>query len=200
VTKAASIDPFQKGKTYLKSGSTFERPTANSFKIVKTGSFVKKYKIGKQIGEGSYGTVHVCEEIVSGAERSVKFIKREKNHNDDEQNKISGEISILSSLDHPNIAGFHEVINETTRHCLVSEYCKGGDLMESLDKYENFKEEDAGKIIKRLLSAIYYCHEKGIIHRDLKPENLMFEGDNCPDNIKVIDFGESLFTTVKKMV
>ena len=28
----------------------------------------------------------------------------------------------------------------------------------------------------------------------------MFEGDNCPDNIKVIDFGESLFTNVKKMV
>jgi calcium-dependent protein kinase len=82
----------------------------------------------------------------------------------------------------------------------VSEYCKGGDLMESLDKYENFCEQDAGKIIKRLLSAINYCHEKGIIHRDLKPENLMFEGDNCPDNIKVIDFGESLFATVKKMV
>lgn len=72
--------------------------------------------------------------------------------------------------------------------------------MESLDKYENFNEQDAGKIVKRLLSAINYCHEKGIIHRDLKPENLMFEGDNCPDNIKVIDFGESLFSTVKKMV
>ena len=72
--------------------------------------------------------------------------------------------------------------------------------MESLDKYENFQEQDAGKIIKRVCSAINYCHEKGIIHRDLKPENLMFEGDNCPDNIKVIDFGESLFTTVKKMV
>ena len=50
--------------------------------------------------------------------------------------------------------------------------------MESLDKYESSKEGDAGKIINRLLSAIYYCHEKGIIHRDLKPEALMFEGDN----------------------
>lgn len=68
--------------------------------------------------------------------------------------------------------------------------------MESLDKYENFCEQDAGRIIKRVCSAINYCHEKGIIHRDLKPENLMFEGDNNPDNIKVIDFGESLFTTV----
>jgi hypothetical protein len=38
------------------------------------------------------------------AERSVKFIKREKNHNELEANKIMGEIAILSSLDHPNIA------------------------------------------------------------------------------------------------
>ena len=50
--------------------------------------------------------------------------------------------------------------------------------MESLDKHESFKEGDAGNIIKRLLSAINYCREKGIIHRDLKPEALMFEGDD----------------------
>jgi serine/threonine protein kinase len=56
------------------------------------------------LGEGSYGTVHACLENGTKAERSVKFIKREKNHNELEANKIMGEIAILSSLDHPNIA------------------------------------------------------------------------------------------------
>ena len=58
--------------------------------------------------------------------------------------------------------------------------------MESLDKYENFKEGDAGKIIKRLLSAINYCHEKGIIHRDLKPENILVAADG---HLCLTDFG-----------
>ena len=31
------------------------------------------------LGEGSYGTVHACLENGTKAERSVKFIKREKN-------------------------------------------------------------------------------------------------------------------------
>ena len=65
--------------------------------------------------------------------------------------------------------------------------------MEMLDDIEYFGEQEAGLIIKRLLSAVSYLHKEGIIHRDLKPENIMLNWDKCPENIKVIDFGESLF-------
>ena len=40
--------------------------------------------------------------------------------------------------------------------------------------------------MKKVLSALQYCHSQGIMHRDIKPENIMFgEGGD----IRLIDFG-----------
>ena len=36
---------------------------------------------------------------------------------------------------------------------------------------------EAKDIIKALLGAVAYCHEKGIVHRDLKPQNVILEED-----------------------
>lgn len=49
----------------------------------------------------------------------------------------------------------------------------------------------AASIMKQLLSAIVYCHERNIVHRDLKLENILFETKKADSNLKVIDFGTS---------
>ena len=54
---------------------------------------------------------------------------------------------------------------------------------------KQFAEKDAAKIMKQLLSAVRYCHERKIVHRDLKHENLVLENDDINSNIKIIDFG-----------
>ena len=47
-------------------------------------------------------------------------------------------------------------------------------------------ELEAASEIKKVLSALQYCHSQGIMHRDIKPENIMFgEGGD----IRLIDFG-----------
>lgn len=51
------------------------------------------------------------------------------------------------------------------------ELCTGGDLY-SRDPYT---ENDAAKIIGKILSAVEYMHNNNIIHRDLKYENILFE-------------------------
>ena len=50
-----------------------------------------------------------------------------------------------------------------------------------------------------MLSAVAYCHENSIIHRDIKPENILIDWNrkNMMD-IKVIDFGASVFYNPKK--
>jgi len=54
-----------------------------------------------------------------------------------------------------------------------------------------FTEKDACLIMKQILSAVEYCHEKKIAHRDIKPENCVFEGKDIDSTLKVIDFGRS---------
>jgi calcium-dependent protein kinase len=48
---------------------------------------------------------------------------------------------------------------------------------------------NAKDVIKALLGAVSYCHEKGIVHRDLKPQNIMLEEDLDGSKMKLIDFG-----------
>lgn len=52
------------------------------------------------------------------------------------------------------------------------ELMRGGTLAYRMkDKYSD---EECAIIIKGILLAVHYMHEKRIIHRDLKPENIMF--------------------------
>jgi len=96
---------------------------------------------------------------------------------------------ILKTLDHMNIINAYEVFQAKRSRTLmiVMELCTGGDLYARIP----YTEQQAGRIIKQLLSAISYMHDRKIIHRDLKFENIVFESKDPDALIKVIDFGLS---------
>jgi len=59
---------------------------------------------------------------------------------------------------------------------------------------------DAAKIVKQILSAVNYCHQRNIAHRDLKPENILMNRDFKDPKITIIDFGTSdMFDSGKQM-
>ena len=61
------------------------------------------------------------------------------------------------------------------------------DLEENEFLYDETK---ASIIVRQILEAISYCHDKGIVHRDIKPDNIMIDIDS-EEAIKLIDFGLS---------
>jgi calcium-dependent protein kinase len=112
---------------------------------------------------------------------------------------LLNEIDILKQLDHPHIVKLYEFYQDKLHFYLITEYIEGGELFDRITKVKCFTEKDAAKIMKQLLSAVVYCHNKKIVHRDLKPENLLLEYKDS-DNIKVIDFGTSgVFDPSSKM-
>ncbi len=69
------------------------------------------------------------------------------------------------------------------------EFISGGDLLTILkEKQGRLPEKKAGTIMKQVLSAVLYCHQKNIVHRDLKPENVLIENEH-DWSVKIIDFG-----------
>jgi calcium-dependent protein kinase len=78
--------------------------------------------------------------------------------------------------------------------------CNGGELFERISEQHTFSERDAANIIKQVLSAINYCHQRNIVHRDLKPENLLLDKDSVNPKVTIIDFGTSgIIDPAKKM-
>ena len=69
----------------------------------------------------------------------------------------------------------------------------GGNLLEKIQKMKTFNEVQAANVIKQLLLALNFMHQKNIMHRDLKPENILCEdyadAEEGEINIKLTDFG-----------
>jgi len=92
-------------------------------------------------------------------------------------------------VDHPNIINFYELYEDEKFIHLVMEYCKGGDLIDTIIKRNIVSEDIISEIIYKLLSAVNYLHYIDIVHRDLKPDNILLLSNSADFDIKVIDFG-----------
>jgi calcium-dependent protein kinase len=99
----------------------------------------------------------------------------------------------LRELDHPNILKMYEFFEDDKRYYIVTDICKGGELFDEILARGKFSEKDAAMLMKQVLSCINYCHQNRIVHRDLKPENILLEQTKEFDQIKIIDFGTSLY-------
>jgi serine/threonine protein kinase len=58
------------------------------------------------------------------------------------------------------------------------EMCRGGELFYRLCQRGHYYEQDAARIVYKVVDGVAFLHEKGVVHRDLKPENLLFRTGN----------------------
>ena len=98
-------------------------------------------------------------------------------------------------LDHPNIVRIHECYVEKDRIVIITQLCKGGELLDEVIKDDAFSQDDVKQILKAILGAINYCHKNGVVHRDIKPANILLEtnpdGSSDYSTLKIADFGIS---------
>lgn len=153
-----------------------------------------KYKILSLIGKGSYGSVYKVQHKQSRLFRAMKIIKKTCVSMQDDDQKFLKEIEILMETDHPNIIKIFEYFIDDVNYILITEFIGGGDLYNSITKFNKFSEDTAATIMFQIFSAICYLHSKNIVHRDIKPENILVENWSLKHDeisLKIIDFGTS---------
>ena len=178
---------------------------------------VDEYTLSKLLGKGSYGEVYYTTKEGSNMPYATKRMKREEVENPNYIKYFVNEISILKGLFHKNIVRI-ETLKKTWKHYyIIMEYYDGGTLKENLIKYNNkyktpFPERIVQHLMRQLVEAVNFLHERQIVHRDLKLENVLLKYDTreakdsldiLHSELKLIDFGtathksnESLITTV----
>ncbi|KAH1085436.1 hypothetical protein AAZX31_07G047000 [Glycine max] len=146
------------------------------------------YIVGPRIGSGSFAVVWRARNRSSGLEYAVKEIDKRHLSPKVRENLLK-EISILSTIHHPNIIRLFEAIQTNDRIYLVLEYCAGGDLAAYIHRHGKVSEPVAHHFMRQLAAGLQVLQEKNLIHRDLKPQNLLLATTAATPVMKIGDFG-----------
>lgn len=163
-----------------------------NFVVHNPKPFQEEYKISVSLGSGAFGEVRKVIHRSTNEVRAVKIFRKNLALTAADHAKLTQEINILRSLDHPNIIRVYEFFEDSKCFYIVMEKCNGGELFEEILKRSYFGETQAAIILHQLFSAVAYLHDNDIIHRDLKPENILLEEKGDIMNIKLIDFGTAI--------
>ena len=148
---------------------------------------IGKYKILKNLGEGTQGKVKLCLDTETGKKVAIKIIKKSLfDTKTDFKRKILREIALMRFLDHPHLIKLYQVFESKNHLYMILEYAENGELYSYLVARRFLKPETAMRLFRQLIYAVEFLHTNSICHRDLKPENILLDSNN---NIKLCDFG-----------
>ncbi|CAN6818238.1 unnamed protein product, partial [Brassica oleracea] len=144
---------------------------------------LSRYKLIKEVGDGTFGTVWRAINKQTGEVVAIKKMKK-KYYSWDECINLR-EVKSLRRMDHPNIVKLKEVIREHDILYFVFEYMDYNLYQLMKDRQKLFTEAVIKKWCFQVFHGLSYMHQRGYFHRDLKPENLLVS----KDIIKIADFG-----------
>uniref|UniRef100_A0A3Q3MLF6 Protein kinase domain-containing protein n=1 Tax=Mastacembelus armatus TaxID=205130 RepID=A0A3Q3MLF6_9TELE len=148
-----------------------------------------RYLVMDLIGEGGYGLVVKCLNLITGKTTAVKI------HKDGESKSILRELEMLEAIrsldtEKKNIIKFIEDFKCHDCSCLAFEMLDKSlwDLMEEEGMPLSLNE--IRPVTQQLMVAFEALKGLGIMHLDMKPDNVMLVNHkDQPFRIKLIDFG-----------
>lgn len=154
-------------------------------------SFRRRYRLGAELGSGLCATTRRAIQLSTGTNFAVKMIDKSwaRSLRDPRCNArtLEAEIVIHASLTHPNVAKFHEALQDDKYFYIVMELCAHGSFRSLREGPRTI--QACLYIAKQIFEAVRYLQSMGVAHRDLHWENIMFIEN---DQVKVVDFGRSI--------
>ena len=150
-----------------------------------------RYVLYEALGRGAMGEVFRGTVRSSGAAVAVKLLKPELVSDPEIVGRFLQERSILTSIDHPNVAKVLDLVVEGETLGIVMELVEGQDLRRYLRAHGTLPPAEAVYLVGQLLQGLAAVHAGGIVHRDVKPENVLVSKTRGQVILKLTDFGVS---------
>ena len=123
---------------------------------------IDDFDVGQLIGRGGFATVYRARHRRSGKVCALKIMEKESIARHRMEDRVAQEIRIHASLRCGGIVRLHGHFEDTDNVYLVLELCEGGNLYRLLKQRGPLREREAAKLIKQLLQALLYMHERGV--------------------------------------
>ncbi|KAJ5894341.1 hypothetical protein N7495_006032 [Penicillium taxi] len=145
------------------------------------------YRVGKKIGEGSFGVIFEGTNLLNNQQVAIKFEPRKS-----DAPQLRDEYRTYKILvGCPGIPNVYYFGQEGLHNILVIDLL--GPSLEDLFDHCNrrFSTKTVVMVAKQMLSRVQTIHEKNLIYRDIKPDNFLIgrPGTKAANVIHVVDFG-----------
>ncbi|MCJ1471195.1 casein kinase I [Pseudocyphellaria aurata] len=145
------------------------------------------YRVGKKIGEGSFGVIFEGTNLLNNQQVAIKFEPRKS-----DAPQLRDEYRTYKILvGCPGIPNVYYFGQEGLHNILVIDLL--GPSLEDLFDHCNrkFTAKTVVMVAKQMLSRVQTIHEKNLIYRDIKPDNFLIgrPGSKSANVIHVVDFG-----------
>lgn len=145
------------------------------------------YRVGKKIGEGSFGVIFEGTNLLNNTQVAIKFEPRKS-----DAPQLRDEYRTYKILvGCPGIPNVYYFGQEGLHNILVIDLL--GPSLEDLFDHcgRRFSIKTVVMVAKQMLSRVQTIHEKNLIYRDIKPDNFLIgrPGTKAQNVIHVVDFG-----------
>ncbi|MFD0233687.1 serine/threonine-protein kinase [Streptomyces decoyicus] len=140
------------------------------------------------------GTVWRAQDEVLGRQVALKRLHVAPHLDADElarrYERTTREAQAAARINHPNVVGVHDVVDDAGMPCIVMEYVPSltlGDVIkEAARKDSSVTPREAARIGRGMVAALRAAHSAGVLHRDVKPGNVLLGEDG---RVVLTDFG-----------
>ncbi|VTT99689.1 serine threonine protein kinase : Serine/Threonine protein kinase OS=Beggiatoa sp. SS GN=BGS_0589 PE=3 SV=1: Pkinase [Gemmataceae bacterium] len=157
-----------------------------------------KYELTRVLGAGGFGVTFECKHALTEGPVAVKSLT---DHNlDHDVGAVLREAHALDKLKHRAIiglrdCGYADAANKR-RPYLVMEYFDGQTLQQYVEEHGPLALADALPLARTLAEALAAAHGENVLHRDVKPANVMVRRAKTGWEVRLIDFGLAMRSSV----
>jgi serine/threonine protein kinase len=155
-----------------------------------------RYRIERQLGRGSMGTVYLGHDPQIGRAVAIKTMALSREFEGAElaeaRARFFREAEMAGRLRHPDIVTIFDANEEQGLAFIAMEFVKGHDLLRHTLPGQLLPVPVVLQTLARVAEALAHAHREGVVHRDVKPANVMIDPDS--GSVKVTDFGIARIT------
>lgn len=167
--------------------SSAQTPSSASSSSANNAVVGLHYKIGKKIGEGSFGVIFEGTNIINGVPVAIKFEPRKT-----EAPQLRDEYRTYKHLQGAQGVPTAYYFGQEGLHNILVIDLLGPSLEDLFDWCgRRFSVKTTVQVAIQMISLVEEVHRHDLIYRDIKPDNFLIGRQGMPDenNVHIIDFG-----------
>ena len=143
-----------------------------------------RYTLDHEVGAGGMATVYLATDDKHDRKVALKVLRPELAAVLG-PDRFPREIKIVAQFNHPHILSLYDSGESEGFLYYVMPFAEGESLRQRMRREGQLPIGDVVRILREVVDALAYAHERGIVHRDIKPDNVMLSGRHAV----VTDFG-----------